>query len=151
MISLPCLQKGPKFLFLIYEQNPRNSLIGMQIDNCRAGGRLFWFKFILTNFCYFVGVRPLLIKQLKSALPARMNKVEREFAGKNLVNSYGVVERFVENLFIASSSIIKNKKVMASNLIVVMSDVVENQLRGRYWFRHIKFGSTFSLFQYYSK
>ena len=46
-----------------------------------------------------------------------MNKVEREFAGKDLVNSYGVVERFVENLFIASSSIISTKKFMASNLI----------------------------------
>ena len=52
-----------------------------------------------------------------------MNKVEREFAGKDLVNSYGVVERFVKNLFIASISIIKTKKVMASNLTFVMSDL----------------------------
>ena len=36
---------------------------------------------------------------------ARVNKVEREFAGKDLVNSYGVVERFVKNLFIASNAI----------------------------------------------
>ena len=40
---------------------------------------------------------------LKVALPARVNKVERKFAGKVLVNSYGVAERFVKNLFIASS------------------------------------------------
>ena len=37
---------------------------------------------------------------LKVALPARVNKREREFAGKDLVNSYGVAERFVKNLFI---------------------------------------------------
>ena len=30
---------------------------------CRAGGRLFWFKFILTNTCHFLDVRPLMIKQ----------------------------------------------------------------------------------------
>ena len=80
-----------------------------------------------------------------------MNKVELEFAGKDLVNSYGVVERFVKNLFIASSSIIKTKKVMASNLIFLMLDVVKSQQRGRYWFRHIRFGSNFTLFQSYSK
>ena len=52
-----------------------------------------------------------------------MNKVKREFAGKDLVNSYGVVEIFVKNLFIASNCIIETKKVMASNLIFVMSNL----------------------------
>ena len=42
------------------------------------------------------------------------------------MNSYGVVERFVRNLFIANSSIIYFRKIMASNLILVMSDVVES-------------------------
>ena len=55
-----------------------------------------------------------------------MNKVEREFAGKDLVNSYGVVERFVDNFFIASTSIISTKKVIAANLILVMSNLVES-------------------------
>ena len=32
----------------------------------RGGGRLFWFQLILTNTCQFLGVRPLLYKQLKS-------------------------------------------------------------------------------------
>ena len=52
-----------------------------------------------------------------------MNKVERELAGKDLVNSYGVVERFVKNLVIAGSSIIKTKEVIASNLVLVMSNL----------------------------
>ena len=79
-----------------------------------------------------------------------MNKVEREFAGTDLVNSYGVVERF-KNLFIASSSVISTKKVMASNLILVMANLVESYQKKRYWFRHIRFDSNFTLFQHYSK
>ena len=34
---------------------------------------------------------------LKVALPALVNKIEREFAGTDLMNSYGVAERFVKN------------------------------------------------------
>ena len=52
-----------------------------------------------------------------------MNKSEREVAGKDLVNSYGVAETFVKNLFIVSNSITQTKKVMASNLIFVMSNL----------------------------
>ena len=52
-----------------------------------------------------------------------MNKVERELAGKDLVNSYAVIERFVKNLFLASNFIIQTKKVMASILIFVMSNL----------------------------
>ena len=36
---------------------------------------------------------------LKIALPARVNKVLREFAGKDLVDCYEVVREFAENLF----------------------------------------------------
>ena len=56
-------------------------------------------------------------------MPARVNKIEREFAGKDLVNSYGVVERFVKKFLIASTSITLTKKAMASNLMFVMSNL----------------------------
>ena len=36
---------------------------------------------------------------LEIALPARVNKVLREFAGKDLVNCYEVVWEFAETLF----------------------------------------------------
>ena len=52
------------------------------------------------------GITDLTELSLKVALPARLKKVEREFAGKDLVNSYGVVEKFVKSLFIASNYII---------------------------------------------
>ena len=55
-----------------------------------------------------------------------MSKVEREFANKVLVNSYGVAQRFVKTLFMARSSIIKTEKVMASNPILVKSNLVES-------------------------
>ena len=58
---------------------------------------------------------------IKTYLPARVNKVECEFASKDLVSGYGVVEGFVKNLFIADSSIIQTRHVMASNIILVIS------------------------------
>ena len=40
---------------------------------------------------------------LKIALPARVNKVLRDFAGKDLVDCYEVVQEFAENLFSVNS------------------------------------------------
>ena len=40
---------------------------------------------------------------LKIALPTRVNKVLREFAGKDFVNCYEVVWEFAENLFRVNS------------------------------------------------
>ena len=40
---------------------------------------------------------------LKIALPARVNKVLREFAGEDLVDCYEVVQEFAENLFRVNS------------------------------------------------
>ena len=68
----------------------------------------FGSNLTLTKTCNFLGVRPLLIKQktsLEVALPARVNKVEHEFASKDLVDGYWEAEEFVKNLFNASSSV----------------------------------------------
>ena len=73
-----------------------------------ARGGSFWFKFMLTKTCqhsWCAAITDLTNLSLKFASPAGVNKVEREFASKSLVNSYGVPERFVKILFIASSSI----------------------------------------------
>ena len=70
---------------------------------------LFWFNFILTNTCqlsYCAATIDQTSLSLKVALQARENKIERQFANRDLVNSYGVVESFIKNLFIVSLSII---------------------------------------------
>ena len=63
--------------------------------SCRAGSGLDWFgsnskltkrvTFLVCGRCYLKNL------SLKIALPARVNKVSREFASKDLVDCYGVV------------------------------------------------------------
>ena len=53
--------------------------------------RLIWFQFILTNTFLVCGRCYLNNLSLKIALPARVNKVLREFAGKDLLDCYEVV------------------------------------------------------------
>ena len=78
---------------------------------------------MLTKTCQFLW-RAAFTDQtnlsIKIPLPVRVIKVEREFASKNLESGYGVIEGFVKNLFIADSSIIQTRHVMASNIILVI-------------------------------
>ena len=60
------------------------------VDGRRS--RALWFQLLALN--------------LEVALPAHVNKVKRDFASKDLVNAYRVVERFVKNLVNTSSSVI---------------------------------------------
>ena len=68
----------------------------------------FGSNLMLTKICHYFGVQPLLNKQvcLEVALPARVNKVDREFASMDLVDGYWVAYEFVKTLFNASSSVI---------------------------------------------
>ena len=89
------------------KQNNVSSNIKPRLCHCRAGSGLDWFgsnskltkrvTFLVCGRCYLHNL------SLKVALPARVNKVLREFAGKDLVNCYGVVWEFPKILFRANS------------------------------------------------
>ena len=88
-----------------------------------------------------------MIKQnlsLEVALPARVNKVEREFAAKDLMDGYWVVGEFVKNSFNASTS----RQVMASNKIKSMSNLVASLQGDGTILSTEMFGFEFTLIQY---
>ena len=79
------------------------------LENFVARGGGFSLKFnVDKNFwiSWRAAVTDWTNLSLKVALLARVNKVEREIVSKDLVAGYWVVEGFVKNLFITSSSVI---------------------------------------------